>query len=120
MNDCIFCKIIRGEIPADKIYEDDEMLGFNDISPMAPVHFLLIPKKHIKSLLELEPEDLALAGRLLGKAGELAKKPGIAGPDGCGEKGARFVINAGQDGGQSVDHLHIHILGGRTLVWPPG
>jgi histidine triad (HIT) family protein len=117
MSDCIFCKIVKGEIPGKKIYEDDEMLAFHDITPMAPVHFLLIPKKHIKSLMEMEAEDTALAGRLLHKAQELAKDPTIGG---CGEKGARFVINAGRDGGQTVDHLHIHVLGGRALGWPPG
>jgi histidine triad (HIT) family protein len=114
MNDCIFCRIIKGEIPGKKIYEDDEMLTFHDITPMAPVHFLLIPKKHIKSLMHLEAEDAALMGRLLGKAQELAKEQG------CEENGARFVINAGRDGGQTVDHLHIHVLGGRALSWPPG
>ena len=114
MNDCIFCKIINGEIPSKKIYEDDKLFAFHDINPVSPVHFLLIPKKHIKSLLELEAEDYALAGRLLGKAGELANELG------CKEKGARFVVNAGPDACQSVDHLHIHILGGRQLGWPPG
>ena len=114
MSGCIFCKIIKGEIPAQKLYEDDEMLAFNDARPMAPVHFLLIPKKHIQSLLDLEAEDAALAGRLLYKAQELAHEQG------CGENGARFVINAKRHGGQTVDHLHIHILGGRFLRWPPG
>ena len=120
MSDCIFCKIIKGEIPSQKIFEDDEMLAFNDTRPMAPVHFLVIPKKHIKSLLDLEAEDTALVGRLLHKAQELAKQPGPGGPKGCGENGARFVINAKRDGGQTVDHLHIHVLGGRRLIWPPG
>ena len=120
MSDCIFCKIIKGEIPCKKIYEDDEMLAFHDINPMAPVHFLLVPKKHIKSLLTAEAEDTALLGRLLIKARELAQEPGPGGPAGCSENGARFVINAGRDGGQTVDHLHIHILGGRALGWPPG
>ncbi len=114
MSDCIFCKIIAGEIPAKKIYEDGEMLAFHDITPQAPVHFLLIPKKHITSLLDMEAEDTALAGRLLHKAQELAKELG------CEENGARFVINAKRHGGQTVDHLHIHILGGRILGWPPG
>ena len=114
MSNCIFCKIIEGEIPCKKLYEDDEMLAFNDARPMAPVHFLLIPKKHIQSLLDLEAEDAAMAGRLLFKAQELAKEQG------CGENGARFVINAKRHGGQTVDHLHIHILGGRFLTWPPG
>jgi histidine triad (HIT) family protein len=112
MRDCIFCKIIAGEIPGRKIYEDEEMLAFHDITPQAPVHFLLVPKKHIPSIMEME--DSALAGRLILKARELAK--GL----GCGEKGARFVINCKSDGGQTVDHLHIHVLGGRALGWPPG
>jgi histidine triad (HIT) family protein len=114
MSDCIFCKIIAGEIPCEKICEDDEMIAFHDIRPVAPVHFLVIPRKHIKSLMHLEAEDAALAGRLLNKAQELAQEQH------CGENGARFVINAGHDGGQTVDHLHIHVLGGRALGWPPG
>ncbi|MDR1858900.1 MAG: histidine triad nucleotide-binding protein [Treponema sp.] len=120
MSDCLFCKIVKGEIPCKKIHEDDEMLAFHDINPMAPVHFLVIPKKHVRSLLDLEAGDVALAGRLLNKAQELAKEPGPGGPEGCGEKGARFVINARSDGGQTVDHLHVHVLGGRALGWPPG
>jgi histidine triad (HIT) family protein len=114
MSNCIFCKIIAGEIPCKEIFSDGDMLAFHDITPMAPVHFLLIPKKHIKNLMELETGDTALAGRLLNKAQELAKQLG------CGETGARFVINAKSDGGQTVDHLHIHVLGGRQLGWPPG
>ena len=114
LNDCLFCKIVAGEIPCKKIFEDDEMLAFHDSTPMAPVHFLLIPKKHIRNLLELEPADTALAGRLLNKAQELAKAQG------CEAKGARFVINAKSDSGQTVNHLHIHVLGGRALGWPPG
>ena len=114
MSDCIFCKIIKGEIPCKKIHEDDEMLAFADINPMAPVHLLVIPKKHIPSLLDMEVHDAGLTGRLMHKAQELAKQQG------CGENGARFVINAKHDAGQTVDHLHIHVLGGRTLSWPPG
>ncbi|MCL2179508.1 MAG: histidine triad nucleotide-binding protein [Treponema sp.] len=114
MSDCIFCKIAAGEIPSKKLYEDDEMLVFLDITPMAPVHYLVIPKKHIQSLLELEEADTALLGRLFFKAQEIAKEKG------CEEKGGRFVINAKTDGGQTVDHLHIHFLGGRALGWPPG
>jgi len=114
MSDCVFCKIAEGEIPAKKVYEDDEMLAFHDASPVSPAHCLLIPKKHIRSLLELERGDIPLAGRMLYKAQELAKELG------CGEKGARFAINAGRDGGQTVDHLHIHILCGRSFRWPPG
>jgi len=114
MKDCIFCKIIAGQIPCKKIFEDDEMLAFHDINPMAPVHFLVIPKKHIQNLLELEASDSDLIGRLFYKAQDLAKQLD------CEEKGGRFVINAKADGMQSVDHLHIHFLGGRTLGWPPG
>jgi histidine triad (HIT) family protein len=120
MSDCIFCKIIKGEIPSKKIYEDDEILAFHDITPMAPVHFLVIPKKHITSLFELETQDIGLVGRLLHKAQELAKEPGPGIPDDVEKNGARFVINAGRDGGQTVDHLHIHVLAGRAIGWPPG
>ena len=114
MSGCIFCKIIKGEIPAKKIYEDDELLAFHDITPQAPVHFLIIPKRHITSIMETEAADANLLGRLLYKARELAAEQG------CAENGARFVINCKSDGGQSVDHLHCHILGGRRLGWPPG
>jgi len=114
MSNCIFCKIIAGEIPGRKIYEDDEMLAFLDINPVAPVHFLVIPKKHISNIMEMEAQDAALLGRLFYKAQELAKQQG------CEEKGGRFVINTKTDGGQTVDHLHIHFLGGRALGWPPG
>jgi histidine triad (HIT) family protein len=114
MSDCIFCKIASGEIQAKRIFEDDDMLAFHDITPQAPVHFLVIPKKHIRNIMELEGEDIPLAGRLLNKAQELAV--GL----GCAEKGARFVINCKSDGGQTVDHLHIHVLAGRPLAWPPG
>ncbi|MDR2783465.1 MAG: histidine triad nucleotide-binding protein [Treponema sp.] len=114
MSDCIFCKIIRGEIPSKKIYEDDEMLAFHDVAPHAPVHFLIIPKRHIRNIMETETADVSLLGRLLYKAQELAKDMG------CGENGARFVVNCKKDGGQTVDHLHLHVLGGRFLDWPPG
>lgn len=114
MNNCIFCKIARGEIPSKKIYEDDELFAFHDINPQAPVHFLVIPKKHIENLMAMEAADSGLAGRLIFKAQELAA--GL----GCSDKGARFVLNCKSDGGQSVDHLHVHVLGGRQLDWPPG
>ena len=114
MSDCIFCKIINGEIPAAKAYEDDEILAFNDINPQAPVHLLVIPKKHIRNIMEAEAADTGLLGRLFFKAQEIAKNSG------CEEKGARFVINCKSDGGQTVDHLHCHILGGRFMTWPPG
>jgi histidine triad (HIT) family protein len=109
MSDCIFCKIIAGEIPSKKLYEDDEMLAFHDIKPASPVHFLVVPKKHVNNLLEAEEADAPMIGRLLYRAKELAKQQG------CEEKGGRFVINAKSDGGQTVDHLHIHFLGGRAL-----
>ena len=109
MSNCIFCKIIAGEIPSKKLYEDDDILAFLDINPAAPVHFLVIPKKHIPNLLELSADDSALVGKMLYKAQELAKEQG------CEEKGGRFVINAKKDGMQTVDHLHVHFLGGRSL-----
>jgi histidine triad (HIT) family protein len=114
MDNCIFCKIVKGEIPSKKIYEDPDILAFHDVSPQAPVHFLVIPKRHIKNIMELDKTDSALAGDLLYKAQELASELG------CTEKGARFVINCKSYGGQTVDHLHIHVLGGRPLGWPPG
>ena len=114
MSNCLFCKIVKGEIPSQKLYEDDELLAFSDINPRAPVHFLVIPKKHIPNIMEIEEEDTILLGRLMAKAQELAKEKG------CAENGARFVINCKSHGGQTVDHLHCHILGGRHLAWPPG
>ncbi|MDR0785147.1 MAG: histidine triad nucleotide-binding protein [Treponema sp.] len=114
MTDCIFCKIAEGEIPSKKIYEDEEMAAFHDVSPQAPVHFLVIPKKHIKNIMEVHDDHSSLLGRLLVKAAELSKELG------CEEKGARFVVNCKEHGGQTVDHLHIHALAGRPLEWPPG
>lgn len=112
--DCIFCKIVHGEIDAKKVYEDDDVLAFEDVSPQAPVHILVIPKKHISSLLDFEPEDEKLAGQLLLTIKTIAKQLNLD------EKGFRVVNNIGQDGGQSVFHIHFHILGGRSLTWPPG
>jgi histidine triad (HIT) family protein len=114
MCDCLFCKIAAGEIPSRKLYEDEELLAFYDIAPKAPVHFLVIPKKHISSLMEMGAEDSGLLGRLVFKAQELARG------EGCGERGARFVFNCKADGGQTVPHVHLHVLGGRVLDWPPG
>ncbi len=114
MKDCLFCKIARGEIPSAKLYEDEELFAFHDIDPKAPRHFLVIPKKHIANLMELESADSALVGRMAFKAQELARELGLA------EGGARFVINCKADGGQTVDHLHLHVLGGRAMHWPPG
>ena len=114
MSGCIFCKIAKGDIPSQKIYEDSELLAFHDVNPQAPVHFLVIPKRHICNIMELKSADTALLGRMLFKAQELAKELG------CGEMGGRFVINCKSHGGQTVDHLHCHVLGGRYLTWPPG
>lgn len=113
MSDTIFGKIIRKEIPADIVYEDDKCLAFRDISPQAPVHILVIPKKPIVRLSEATSEDHALMGHLLLTAKRVADQVGLS-------NGYRVVINNGMDGGQTVDHLHLHILGGRQMTWPPG
>ncbi|MDP4028101.1 MAG: histidine triad nucleotide-binding protein [Gallionella sp.] len=110
MTDCIFCKIARGEIPCRKVYEDDEVLAFHDINPVAPVHFMLIPKLHLASLAEADATHAALLGRMLLLASRLAKEQGL-------ENGFRTVINTGSGGGQEVFHLHIHIIGGGNI--PP-
>ncbi|HBW58040.1 MAG TPA: histidine triad nucleotide-binding protein [Oscillatoriales bacterium UBA8482] len=113
MADTIFSKIIRREIPADIVYEDDLCLAFRDIAPQAPVHILVIPKKPLPQLGDATPEDHAILGHLLLKVKQVAKDAGLDG-------GYRVVINTGEDGGQTVDHLHLHILGGRQMQWPPG
>jgi histidine triad (HIT) family protein len=111
--DTIFGKIIRREIPADVVYEDDLALAFRDIQPQAPTHILVIPKKAIPKLADAQPEDQALLGHLLLTAKNVAAQQGLG-------NGYRVVINTGEDGGQTVYHLHLHILGGRALAWPPG
>lgn len=111
---CLFCKIAAGDIPSDRLYEDDEMVAFNDINPVAPVHQLLIPRRHIASAAELSETDAPLLGRLFSVAARLAAEAGIV------EGGYRLVSNVGADAGQSVAHLHIHLLGGRRFSWPPG
>ena len=113
MSDTIFSKIINREIPAEIIYEDDLALAFKDISPQAPVHFLVIPKKPIPQISAAQPEDQALLGHLLLTAKQVAEQAGLG-------NGYRVVINNGADGGQTVYHLHLHVLGGRQLQWPPG
>jgi histidine triad (HIT) family protein len=110
MNDCLFCKIIRGEIPCGKVYEDDEVLSFHDINPVAPVHFMLVPKLHLASLADAEDSHSALLGRMLLLAPKLAKEQGL-------DAGFRTVINTGRGGGQEVFHLHIHVIGGGNI--PP-
>ncbi|MDR2732498.1 MAG: histidine triad nucleotide-binding protein [Fibromonadaceae bacterium] len=114
MEDCLFCKIANHEIPAEILYEDDRIMAFRDISPQAPVHFLLVPKKHIENLMEAGESDEVLLGHMLFCAQKIAKEQG------CEEKGARFVFNCKTDGGQTVNHLHLHVLGKRQLYWPPG
>jgi histidine triad (HIT) family protein len=110
----IFAKILRGDLPCSKVYEDDHALAFHDIRPQAPVHVLVIPKKLIPRVGEASAADQAVLGHLLLTAATLAKKLGVA------ESGYRIVINNGQDGGESVPHLHVHLLGKRPLAWPPG
>jgi len=114
MEDCIFCKIAAGEIPADKIYEDDTVVAFRDLSPQAPTHVLVIPRKHIATLNDLQPEDEAILGRMYGAAREIAVREGVA------EPGYRTVVNCNEAGGQAVFHIHLHLLGGRMMHWPPG
>ena len=109
MNDCLFCKIINKEIPSTVVYEDDEILAFRDIHPVTPVHVLVIPKKHITSLVDLKQEDEAIIGRIYTVINEIAKKEGIL------DKGFRVIVNCGEDGGQEVKHLHFHLLGGKKL-----
>ena len=107
--DCIFCKIVNGKIPSDVIYQDEELIAFRDINPVAPVHLLLIPKRHIASLARLDEADSSLMGHMVITASQLAKKEGIA------ERGYRLVVNSGKEGGQLVPHLHMHLIGGRQL-----
>lgn len=111
--DCLFCRIIRGEIPAKKVYEDKETFVFEDIKPQAPTHVLIIPKKHIVDVKEAKPEDAEIIGKLHLVAAKLARERKI-------ENGYRTVFNVGPGAGQSVFHLHLHLLGGRPLTWPPG
>ena len=113
MTRCAFCRIAAGELPATLVYRDGDILAFRDIAPQAPTHILVIPIRHIASAAELSDEDSALAGRLLTMAARLAGEAGL-------RAGFRLVINSGRQGGQSVDHLHVHILGGRQMTWRPG
>ena len=114
MEDCIFCKIIKGEIPSEKIYEDDMVLSFKDIEPAAPVHVLIIPKKHIGSINDLTEDDSKIIAHIYLVAKQIAVKLGID------EKGYRIVTNCGEGAGQTVHHVHFHLLGGRSFAWPPG
>lgn len=112
--ECLFCRIVAGSIPSTKVHEDDLILGFRDIAPRAPTHILLIPRDHIASAADLTEEHGAMLGRLFAVSAELARQEGIA------DAGYRLVSNVGRDGGQSVDHLHLHLMGGRAFEWPPG
>lgn len=119
MQDCIFCKIIRGEIPSKGVYEDDMVYAFHDINPVAPVHVLIISKKHILGIQTIEEEDKNLIGHMFYSAKKIAQDLGLA-PDEKLRRGYRLVFNVGRDAGQSVFHLHLHLIGGRTMGWPPG
>jgi histidine triad (HIT) family protein len=111
---CLFCRIVAGEIPSTKVHEDDLVLAIRDIAPVAPTHVLVMPRAHVASLAEMTDEEAALAGRLFAVAAEIARAEGIE------DAGYRVVANHGRAAGQSVDHLHLHLLGGRDLAWPPG
>ncbi len=114
MSDCLFCKMVSGEIAPDKVYEDDDVLAFGDINPQAPLHVLVIPKVHISTLNELDETNASLLGKMYLAVKEIAKQEGVA------EDGFRTVVNCNRDGGQSVYHIHLHMLAGRGLQWPPG
>ena len=113
MTECLFCRIVNGDIPAKKVHEDEHVLAFEDLHPHAPTHVLIVPKKHIRGLKEAQAEDAELVGRLHLAAAEIARQRGI-------EDGYRTVLNVGPKSGQSVFHMHVHLLGGRDLHWPPG
>jgi histidine triad (HIT) family protein len=111
---CLFCRIVAGEVPASRIHEDDQILAFEDINPQAPLHALVIPKRHIDTLNDLSSEDDALVGGMVRRAAEIAKARGYDGT------GYRTVLNCNRQAGQTVFHIHLHVLGGRALGWPPG
>ena len=112
--DCLFCRIVAGDLPSTKVHEDDHVLAIRDVAPASPTHILVLPKQHIASALDLTDADAPLVGRMLAVAADLARSEGIA------DDGYRLVSNVGAWGGQSVDHLHIHLMGGRAFAWPPG
>ncbi len=114
MNECIFCKVIKGEIPAKKVYEDKEIIVIDDVNPQAPIHLLIIPKRHIPTSMELENGDKDMIGSVFLIANRVAEERGIADP------GFRVVMNCNEGAGQSVFHIHFHLLGGRNMKWPPG
>jgi len=110
---CLFCKIVEGSIPSAPVYQDDQAYAFADINPKAPVHVLIIPREHISSVAAASEDHRALMGHLLWVAADIARQKGLA-------NGYRIVVNTGEDGGQTVDHLHLHLMGGRGMTWPPG
>ena len=114
MSDCLFCKIVSGDIQGDIVHQDDEILAFRDINPQAPTHILIIPKKHISTVNDLEEEDQQVIGKMFSAAKMLAKQEGLS------ERGYRLVMNCNAEAGQTVFHIHLHLLGGRTMGWPPG
>ena len=114
MSQCLFCRIAAGEIPANILYSDEDVLAFRDINPQAPLHALVIPRKHIATINDLQADDAALVGKLFLAAKQVAKEAGYA------EDGYRVVMNCGADAGQTVFHIHLHVLAGRRLTWPPG
>jgi histidine triad (HIT) family protein len=114
MSDCLFCRIVKREIPASIVYEDDHVLAFNDINPQAATHVLIVPKRHIASLNDLQPGDDQIVGEIVRRAAAIAKERGIA------ERGFRTVFNTNREAGQTVFHIHLHLVGGRPMAWPPG
>lgn len=114
MSDCLFCRIVAGEIPAEPVYQDEDVLAFRDINPQAPLHVLVVPRRHIATLNDLAPADAELVGRMHLAAARIAAEHGIA------EAGYRTVFNCNAQAGQTVFHLHLHVLGGRAMGWPPG
>jgi histidine triad (HIT) family protein len=114
MHDCIFCKIVAGEIPAEKVYVNDHVVAFRDLNPQAPTHILVIPRQHIATLNDLLPADQAVMGQMFAAARDIAAEEGLA------EAGYRTVVNCNEAGGQTVFHIHLHLLGGRMMHWPPG
>ena len=114
MTDCLFCKIIQGDIPAKIVHQDDHVIAFDDINPQAPLHQLVVPRKHLSTLNEVPTEDNALIGHMLQTAKQLAAAKGLA------EDGYRVVMNCNAGAGQTVFHIHLHVLGGRQMLWPPG
>ncbi len=114
MNDCLFCKILEGDIPTHLVYQDDQVIAFNDINPQAPIHLLVIPRKHISTLNEITDADTPIVGHMVKIAQQLAQANNLD------EKGYRMVMNCNEHGGQTIFHIHLHLLGGRQLQWPPG